>query len=327
MQYLRIGRSELRASRVGLGGMALSGAYGAVSRSDAVDVITASLDAGVNFFDTADVYGAGDNEHLIGEALRAHRDRVVIATKGGATRDAQGRATNNGRPEYLTQACDASLARLGMTEVDLYYLHRADPQVPIEESVGALARLVERGKVRAIGLSEVSPETLRRACKVHPISALQTEYSLTCRFVEEELLATCEELGVSFVAYSPLGRGLIGGSLAPEAQFAPGDIRTHIPRFARSELEHNLSLIDRLRVLASELGITVAQLAIAWVLAQRGHPFAIPGTRTARRAVENAQAGEIELPRAVWEKLSDPALAGQIRGARHTEAMLARTGL
>lgn len=200
MQYAQLGRTGLSVSRIGFGCMGLSGSYGPVQRGAAAQALHAALDAGVNFFDTADVYGAGDNERLVGETLRAHRDRVVLATKGGATRDAQGRATNDGSPHYLARACEASLQRLGVDCIDLYYLHRVDPQVPIEDSVGALSRLVEQGKVRAIGLSEVSAQTLRRACAVHPVAALQTEYSLGCRLVEDEILPLCTELGVSFVA-------------------------------------------------------------------------------------------------------------------------------
>ncbi len=327
MQYAQLGRTGLSVSRIGFGCMGLSGSYGPVQRGAAAQALHAALDAGVNFFDTADVYGAGDNERLVGETLRAHRDRVVLATKGGATRDAQGRATNDGSPHYLARACEASLQRLGVDCIDLYYLHRVDPQVPIEDSVGALSRLVEQGKVRAIGLSEVSAQTLRRACAVHPVAALQTEYSLGCRLVEDEILPLCTELGVSFVAYSPLGRGLLGGDLLAGPDLAAGDIRAAIPRFQRGAVEGNLRAAARLGAIAQGLGLSAAQLALAWVLHRPQAPLAIPGSRNPERARANAAAADVRLPAAVLAELDGLQAEAPIEGERHTPAMLARTGL
>jgi len=327
VRHACLGLGGITASRIGFGCMGLSGTYGPVGRAEAMAALHAALDAGVDFFDTADVYGGGENERLVGEALRPHRQRVVLATKGGATRDAQGRATNDGSPEYLARACEASLQRLGVDAIDLYYLHRVDPQVPIEDSVGALARLVEQGKVRAIGLSEVGPHTLRRACRVHPVAALQTEYSLACRFVEDEVLPACRELGVSFVAYSPLGRGLLGGSLLDQPALPAGDLRAAIPRFQPGNVEANLRAAQRLRELATRLALAPAQLALGWVLRQRGADFAIPGSRDAGRARANAAATEVVLPAAVLRELDELLADLPISGERHTAAMLARTGL
>lgn len=327
MDYLKIGNSDIAASRIGFGGMVLSGTYGTASREESLETLGAAFDSGVNFFDTADVYGAGENERLIGEFIKVRRSRVVVATKGGATRDSQGRATNNGDPKYLIQACNYSLTRLGVSEIDLYYLHRVDPRFDIEESVGALASLVKSGKVRAIGLSEVSVETLKRAAAVHPISALQTEYSLACRFAEDELFSACAALGISFVAYSPLGRGLLGGAISSGTKFENSDVRRNIPRFLGGELEHNLQFVTRLSEIAKELGFSVAQLALAWVLSSNKSLFAIPGTRNLDRARTNAQACDIMLPHWVLEELNSISSDSVIKGARHNDAMLARTGL
>lgn len=327
MQYEQLGSTGLSVSRIGFGCMSLSGSYGPVQRDTAANALHAALDAGVNFFDTADVYGAGENERIVGEALRGHRGRVVLATKGGATRDAQGRATNDGSPHYLARACEASLLRLGVDCIDLYYLHRVDPDVPIEDSVGALARLIDQGKVRAIGLSEVSAQTLRRACAVHPVSALQTEYSLGCRFVEDEMLPLCADLGVSFVAYSPLGRGLLGGDLLRSPELGAGDVRAAIPRFQRGALSGNLRVAARLSAIAEGLGLTAAQLALAWVLHRPEAPLAIPGSRNPERARSNAAAADVRLPADVLEELDGLQAVAPIEGERHTQAMLARTGL
>lgn len=327
MQYANLGRTDISVSRVGFGCMGLSGSYGQVERSRALAALHAALDAGVTLFDTADVYGAGDNERLVGEALRARRNEVVLATKGGATRDSLGRATNDGSPAYLTRASEASLRRLGVDVIDLYYLHRVDPQVPIEESMGALSRLVQAGKIRAIGLSEVSAETLRRACAVHPVAALQTEYSLACRFVEDEILPACNQLGVSFVAYSPIGRGLLGGDLLRSPRLDAGDMRTAIPRFGPGAMTSNLRTATKLQELATELGCSAAQLAIAWVLHRPQAPFAIPGSRNPDRARANAAAAELTITPAVLEELDRLQDVAPIAGERHTPAMLARTGL
>lgn len=307
--------------------MGLSGSYGSVDRTLAIDAVHAAFDAGITFFDTADVYGGGENERLLGEALRPQRDRVVLATKGGATRDSQGRATNNGSPEYLVSACEASLTRLDVDTIDLYYLHRVDPVVPIEDSVGALVRLVEQGKVRSIGLSEVSAATLRRACRVHPIAALQTEYSLACRFVEGEILGACSELGVSFVAYSPLGRGLLGGSMRESVPMEPSDLRASIPRFHPDNIASNLRATHRLQELAERQNATGAQLALAWLLQRPSAPFAIPGSRKSERVRSNAAAADLALEPATVQALDDLLAENPVIGERHSPAMLARTSL
>ena len=304
MQRAFLGSSGIEASRIGFGCMGLSGSYGAVERGAALATLDAALEAAVDFFDTADVYGGGENERLLGAALHSHRNRVVLATKGGATRDAQGRATNDGTPDYLIRACEASLRRLGTDRIDLYYLHRVDPAVPIEDSVGALSRLVEQGKIRAIGLSEVSAATLRRACKVHPVAALQTEYSLACRFVEQDILAACEALNVAFVAYSPLGRGLLGGSLPGglAAVLGEGDLRAQIPRFQAGNREANQAAVERFHALAHELSLAPAQVALTWLLQRPAAPFLIPGSRDPLRAQRNAAAARLTLPPEAMER-------------------------
>jgi len=307
--------------------MGLSGSYGEVDRAAAIQTLQAAADAGITLFDTADVYGAGENERLLGDALRSRRHQVLLATKGGATRDAQGRATNCGTPQYLMQACEASLARLGTDHIDLYYLHRVDPEVPIEDSVGAMARLVEQGKVRAIGLSEVSEATLRRAHAVHPVAALQSEFSLACRQPAESLFEACRASGISFVAYSPLGRGLLGGLEQAATPASGQDIRSSIPRFSPENLAHNVRMVARMRTIADGLDLSVAQLALAWVLNRPFPVFAIPGTRNAGRVAENVRAAGVALPAAVVQELDAMFPDDAIKGERHNARMLARVGL
>lgn len=307
--------------------MALADTYGSVTPGQATATLLAAFEAGVTFFDTADVYGNGANERLVGQVLGPLRNEVTIATKGGATRDKDGKPTNDGSPDYLRQACEASLKRLGVDTIDLYYLHRADPGVPIEESVGALVRLKEAGKIKAIGLSEVKAQTLRSAHKIHPIAALQTEYSLACRFPEEELFSACDELGVSFVAYSPLGRGLLAGALPGGGPLPEGDIRRNIPRFQGDNLKINLGLSRRLAQLASEYGFEPSELALAWILSRPNKPFVIPGTRKPERAGINARAAEVSLPAGLASELEVIFANDAIQGERHTAHMLSRTGL
>ncbi|MFE1573967.1 aldo/keto reductase [Comamonas odontotermitis] len=307
--------------------MGLTGAYGQVDRRQSERTLLSAVENGITFFDTADVYGNGKNEELVGTVLRPHRHAIVLATKGGATRDALGNATNDGSPGYLRKACEASLRRLGVDAIDLYYLHRVDPAVPIEASMEALARLVEQGKIRSIGLSEAGASTLRRACAVHPVAALQTEYSLACRFPENELLATCEELGVSFVAYSPLSRGLLGGAIAAQQTFGPDDMRRVIPRFQSQNLQANVAATQALAELAGQLQASPAQLALAWVLSRSTTLFAIPGARSADRIAENAGACQVRIPEWARQKLESIFSGDAIQGARHTSQMLARTGL
>lgn len=326
MKYQKLGRSEVEISRVGLGCMSLSGVYGAMDRAEAGNVIARALDSGINFFDTADVYGAGGNETMVGEALRNVRQRVVIATKGGATRDAQGVSTNDGSPRHLKAACDTSLKRLGIDTIDLYYPHRVDPHVDVEESVGALADLVHAGKVRYIGLSEAKADTLRRAHAVHPVSALQTEYALSCRFAEQEILATCLSLGVTFVAYAPLGRGLLSGGLSPDTVLPSNDARAAIPRFSSENLASNLHATQRLQALPDAYGVTIAQLALAWAI-RREPVVAIPGSRSPARVANNAAAADLVFPEAVWQELDHLFPEDVVHGERHSAHMLSRTNL
>lgn len=327
MQFRKLGQSDIAVSRIGLGCMSFAGSYGPMDPSHAANVIDAALDTGINFFDTADVYGAGLSETLVGKALRPVRQRVVIATKGGATRGATGLPENDGSPRHLRAACDASLKRLGIDTIDLYYLHRVDPNVPIEDSVGALAEMVRAGKVRHIGLSEASPDTIKRAHAVHPVSALQTEYSLSCRFVEAEILPLCEALGITFVAYGPLGRGLLSGTLSADTVLPAGDARAVIPRFSGENLAHNVRATQHLRSVADAHGLSVAQLALAWVVGRSFPIVAIPGTRDAGRVTANARAAEVMLPDAVWQELDELFSEDAMQGARHATHMLARNNL
>ncbi|MCC6902738.1 MAG: aldo/keto reductase [Polyangiaceae bacterium] len=281
---------------VGLGCMGMSEFYGASDDARSVEVIHHALDRGVTLLDTADMYGAGKNERLIGRALKTRRAEAFLCTKFAVRRGDDGSWLGiSGRPEYVAAACDASLARLGVEHIDLYYQHRVDPQVPIEETIGAMAALVKAGKVRWLGMSEAAPETLRRAAKVHPIAALQTELSLWSREPETELLAACRELGVLFVAYSPLGRGFLTGQLRSVADLAADDFRRNLPRFSEEHFAKNLTLVQAVEALAARKGCTAAQLALAWVLGRGDHVVAIPGTRSAGRVDENAAAAAVTL--------------------------------
>lgn len=327
MKFCRLGTSELDVSRIGLGCMSFAGNYGAMDPGQAANVIDAALDAGINFFDTANVYGAGLSETLVGEALRPVRQKVVIATKGGATRGANGLPDNDGSPRHLKEACDASLRRLGIDTIDLYYLHRVDPRVPIEESMGAIADLVKAGKVRHAGLSEANADTVKRAHAVHPVAALQTEYSLSCRFAEAEILPMCAALGITFVAYGPLGRGLLSGTITPDTVLPADDARSVIPRFSGNNLAHNVRVTARLTELARAHGVSASQLALAWVIRQARPIVAIPGTRSPARVMANAQAADVTLPETVWAEIDQLFSEDAVRGARHTAHNLARNNL
>jgi aryl-alcohol dehydrogenase-like predicted oxidoreductase len=326
MRHLNLGTSGVSASVLGLGCMAMANAYGEVRDADANDTLRRALDLGINHFDTADVYANGSSERLLSQLLKSHRHEIVIATKGGATRTADNKPSNDGSPKYLRQACEASLKRLAIDCIDLYYLHRVDPHVPIEESVGALADLVKEGKVRAVGLSEVAPAMLRRAHSIHPIAALQTEFSLGFQDPDREILPLCQELGITFVAYSPLGRGLWSGAMGSDHVFEPGDIRASIPRFVEENMKANLVLVDSLRQIAAAEGITVAQLALAWVLSRGDHVIAIPGTRSPERLALNVAAAGIRLSAQAQAALDSFPFAA-IKGARHTKYMLSRINL
>ncbi len=320
MQTRTLGADGPAISAIGLGCMGMSDFYGPAEDARSITVIHRALELGVNIFDTADVYGVGRNESLVGRALRDRRDRAVIATKFGNVRGADGTFLGvNGRPEYVRQACEASLGRLGVESIDLYYQHRVDSQTPIEDTVGAMADLVQQGKVRYLGLSEAGPATIRRAHAVHPIAALQTEYSLWSREPEDGLLDLCAALGITFVAYSPLGRGFLTGAIRRPDDLSPTDWRRNHPRFSGENLPANLTLADAIRDLARGRGCTAAQLALAWLLAHRG-VVPIPGTRRIERLEENIAAVELVLSREERARLEAALPPGAAAGARYPES-------
>ncbi|WP_307801906.1 aldo/keto reductase [Actinomadura violacea] len=322
MRYRTLGTDGPQVSVVGFGAMNLTPVYGGVEEDDAAETLLAALDAGVTFVDTADIYGAGSSEALIGRMLEKRRDEYVLATKFGGNQDAEGiLVPGMGRPEYIRRALDASLARLRTDHVDLYYLHRLDPSTPIEETAGALGELVAEGKIGGYGLSEVSARTLRRAHAVHPVTALQTEYSPFQRAPERELIPACAELGVAFVAYSPLGRGLLGGQVRGFDDLEAGDWRRGNPRFQAGNVERNVSLADRVATLAAEQGVTTAQLVLAWLVHRGALP--IPGTRKAANARANAAAGGVTLDAAVFERLEETVPPDAVAGAQGSDAYLA----
>ncbi len=308
---------------VGLGCMVMPGFYGPADEAESIATLHRAAEIGVTHLDTSDAYGAGKNEELIGRAIKGRRDRYVIASKFGNTRTPDGKPSADGRPDYVQQACEASLKRLGIDVIDLYYQHRVDTSVPIEDTVGAMARLVEQGKVRFLGLSEAAPDTIRRAHAVHPISALQTEYSLWSRDSEQHVLPLTAELGIGYVAYSPLGRGMLGGEVAGADSIGEGDRRAEHPRFQGDNLAHNLALVEKLRAVADAKGCTPAQIAIAWVLARADNIVAIPGTRRVRHLEANAAAADIVLTAADMAALDAAFPPGAAHGDRYPAAQLA----
>jgi len=322
MQIRTLGPKGPAVSALGLGCMGMSDFYGPRDDEESIATIHHALDQGLTFLDTADMYGPFTNEQLVGRAIRGRRDEAFVATKFGFIRDPNNPTarTLNGRPEYAKQACDASLKRLGIERIDLYYLHRVDPNVPVEETVGAMGDLVKAGKVRHIGLSEVSPETLERAHKVHPITAVQSEYSLWTRDVENGVLDACERLCVGLVPYSPLGRGFLTGSIRSPDDFEADDFRRTNPRFQGENFARNLALVDSVRALAEKKGCTAAQLALAWVLAQGKHIVPIPGTRRVRNLDDNIGALDVSLSRAELDAIDEVFPYHAVAGARYAEA-------
>jgi len=320
MELRRLGGQGLEVSALGLGCMGMSEFYGATNEGEAIATIQRALDLGVSFLDTADMYGPFTNERLVGKAIAARRDEVQLATKFGNERRADGSWVGiNGRPEYVRSACDASLERLGVETIDLYYQHRVDANVPIEETVGAMAELVQAGKVRFLGLSEAATATIRRAHAVHPITALQTEYSLWSRDVEEEILSTVRELGIGFVAYSPLGRGFLSAQIRGPENLDEGDFRAHNPRFQKGNIEGNLELIDRIAEIAREKNVTPAQLALAWVLAQGDDVVPIPGTTSISHLEQNLAALEIELTSEDMARIEKAFPSEAVAGKRYPD--------
>jgi len=320
MHNRTLGSEGLRVSAQGLGCMGMSEFYGTADEGEAIATIQRALELGITFLDTADMYGPFTNEKLVGRAIAGRRDEVVLATKFGNERGEDGSFLGvNGKPDYVRSACDASLARLGVDHIDLYYQHRVDQTVPIEETVGAMKELVEQGKVRHLGLSEASPETIRRAHAVHPITALQTEYSLWTRDPEDAVLPTVRELGIGFVAYSPLGRGFLSGAIASPDDLAEGDFRRNNPRFQGANFDKNLELVERVREIASERDVTPGQLALAWLLHQGEDIVPIPGTKRREYLEENAAADDIELSDDELERIDEAAPAGVTAGERYPD--------
>jgi aryl-alcohol dehydrogenase-like predicted oxidoreductase len=313
---------DIEVSAIGLGCMSLSGTYGPASEEAAIAVIHAALDHGITLLDTSDMYGWGHNEEVVGRAIRGRREKVVLATKFGNLGGRGGKIAD-GRPEYVASACDASLKRLGVDVIDVYYQHRIDPTVPVEDTVGAMARLIEQGKVRALGLSEARPETIRRAHRVHPLAAVQNEYSLLYRSEGEQTLPTTRELGITFVPYSPLGRGLLTAKVEDPATLSEGDTRRRHPRFAKENLAHNVALVQRIEALARAKGCTPGQLALAWLLAQGDDVVPIPGTKRVERLLENIGALSVHLSDADIAAISDAIPVGAAAGTRYPEGQMA----
>ena len=324
MNERNLGREGLRVSELGLGCMGMSEFYGTGDEDESIATIHRAVELGVTFLDTADMYGPFTNEKLVGKAIADRREQVVLATKFGNERGEDGSFIGvNGKPEYVRQSCDGSLERLGVDHIDLYYQHRVDPEVPIEETLGAMKELVEAGKVRYLGLSEAAPETIRRAHEVHPISALQTEYSLFTRDVEDEILPTLRELGIGFVAYSPLGRGFLTGRWRSIEDMPEEDTRTaRFPRFQEENFRKNLELADKVREISDEKDITPGQLALAWLLRQGDDIVPIPGTKRRERLEENAAAADVTLTDEDLRRIEEAIPRGSVAGERYAEQQM-----
>ena len=320
MQQRKLGNQGLTVSELGLGCMGMSEFYGKGDEAESIATIHRALELGLTFFDTADMYGRGENEELVGRAIAKQREQVVIATKFGIQRGEDNSFGGvNGSPEYDRSACEASLKRLNTDYIDLYYQHRVDPKVPIEDTVGAMAELVQQGKVRYIGLSEASAATIRRATKVHPISALQSEYSLWSRDIEDEIIPTIAELGIGLVAYSPLGRGFLSGTVTKIDDLAPDDYRRNSPRFQGENFDKNLQLVERVKEIASSKGVTPGQLALAWLLAKSNDIVPIPGTKRRTYLEENVATTEIKLTEGELQSLEEVAPKNSVMGDRYSD--------
>jgi aryl-alcohol dehydrogenase-like predicted oxidoreductase len=325
MERRKLGALEVSA--IGLGCMSMTPIYGEPEPANAIETLHRAAELGIDFIDTSDAYGQGRNEELVGRALAGRRNKYAVATKFGNLRRPDGTPAVDGRPEYVKQACEASLRRLAIETIDLYYIHRVDPSVPIEDTVGAMAELVKQGKVRHLGISEAGPKTIRRAHAAHKMAALQTEYSLWTRDVESEILGLCRELGIGFVAYSPLGRGFLTGSITATDQLAAKDVRSNMPRFSGDNLRHNLALVAELKNLATAAGCTAAQLALAWLLQRDTSIVPIAGTSHRRWLEENATATAITMSAATTAALERIFRPGAAIGTRYPEAMMSRVGL
>ncbi|MGH9582149.1 MAG: aldo/keto reductase, partial [Bryobacteraceae bacterium] len=327
MDTRNLGSTGLRVSALGLGCMGMSEFYGSGDEAESIAVMHRAIDLGITFFDTADMYGSGRNEELVGCALRGRRDKVTLATKFGNVRTPDGGFQGiNGRPEYVCSACEASLRRLGVEHIDLYYQHRVDANTPIEDTVGAMADLIRQGKIRYLGLSEAAPQTIRRAHAVHPIAALQTEYSLWTRDPEDEILLTVQELGIGFVAYSPLGRGFLTGRFKTPEDLAPDDWRRRSPRFQGENFQRNLRLVSEVEAMARGKNCAPSQLALAWVLAQGKEIVPIPGTKRLRYLEENAAAVNVQLSPEDLDRIARIFPQDAAAGARYPEAAMQAVG-